>query len=152
MEGTLARRIEMKKAMLALSFAVAGMMLAGCQSLPNDLTASKTVYSGVLPCADCAGIRTTLTLYRDQHGKPSRYQLQMQYLGTPGKRSSHTDSGSWMATTTTLNGYQYPLYILNPQFPDAQQRFLRSARNAVEMVGADGKPADSGLNYTLMEQ
>src|SRR3546814_660566 len=134
MEGSLARRIEMKKAMVALSLAVASMMLAGCQVLPNNLTASKTVYSGVLPCADCAGIRTTLTLYRDQHDNPSRYQLRMEYLGTPGKRSSHTDSGSWMATTTTLNGYQYPLYILNPQLPDAQQRFVRSAKNAVEMV------------------
>ncbi len=142
----------MKNAIMALSLAVAGLMLAGCQTSPHDLTASKTVYSGVLPCADCAGIRTTLTLYRDQHGNPSRYQLQMQYLGTPGKRSSHTDSGNWMATTTTLNGYQYPLYVLNPKLPDAQQRFVRSAKNAVEMVGADGKPADSGLNYTLMEQ
>lgn len=140
----------MKEAMLALGLA-GSLALAGCQSVPDNPMASKTVYSGVLPCADCAGIRTTLTLYQDEDGNPSRYQMRMEYLGTSAD-IAHTDSGNWASTTTTLNGQQYPLYILDPRTKDGQQRFIRNARNAVELVGADGEPADSGLNYTLIRQ
>ena len=49
-------------------------------------------YSGVLPCADCPGIETTVTLHSDGH-----YERSMRYLGeTP---SLYTDAGtfSWDA-------------------------------------------------------
>ena len=55
--------------------AVLGCTVAfsGCQSQPEtpiNPTAQKEIYSGMLPCADCSGIRTTLTLYRDQYDSP----------------------------------------------------------------------------------
>src|SRR5699024_9299971 len=104
------------------------------------------------PCADCAGIRTTLTLYRDEDNNPSRYQMRMEYLGTAQAEVTHTDSGSWIATTTKLNGHQYPLFVLDPKAPGGQQRFVHNAKNAVEMLGAAGKLPASGLNHTLIQQ
>ena len=47
----------------------AAVLLSACQSQPEqpvNPTAQQITYSGMLPCADCSGIRTTLTLYRDQ--------------------------------------------------------------------------------------
>ena len=46
----------------------AALLLSACQSQPEEPvnpTAQQITYSGMLPCADCSGIRTTLTLYRD---------------------------------------------------------------------------------------
>ena len=50
----------MKKTLYALGLA-GTLGLAACQSQPIDPKASNTVYQGVLPCADCAGIKTTLS-------------------------------------------------------------------------------------------
>lgn len=141
----------MNKTIVTLGLA-AGLALAGCQTTPENPTASKTVYSGVLPCADCSGIRTTLTLYRDQDNKPSRYELRQQYLNGSQPKASHTDRGNWIATTTDMDGRQYPLYVLDPKSPDSQQRFVRNAKNAVEMLNAKGEHIQSGLNYTLIQQ
>ncbi|MEE2001886.1 copper resistance protein NlpE N-terminal domain-containing protein [Alkalimonas sp. MEB108] len=81
---------------LPASFLVASMLLLGCAepdvSLSADNGATAAVadaahnsrnaldwdgrYEGVLPCADCEGIKTKLTLQQD-----GRYQLESQYLG-----------------------------------------------------------------------
>lgn len=140
----------MKKAIATLGLA-AGLALAGCQTLPDNPIASKTVYSGVLPCADCSGIRTTLTLYRDQDNAPSRYEMRQQYLGG-ATQTSHVDRGNWAVSTTQMDGHQYPLYILNPHNPKGQQRFVRNAKNAVDMLDAKGQEIQSGLNYTLIQR
>ncbi|MEE2023965.1 copper resistance protein NlpE N-terminal domain-containing protein [Alkalimonas mucilaginosa] len=81
---------------LPTSFLVASMLLLGCAepdvslSADNGTTAAVADpahssrnaldwdgrYEGVLPCADCEGIKTKLTLHQDGH-----YQLETQYLG-----------------------------------------------------------------------
>lgn len=141
----------MKKAIVTLGLA-AGLALAGCQTLPDNPTASKTVYSGVTPCADCSGIRTTLTLYRNQDHQPSRYELRQQYLDGSKPKASHVNRGNWAASTTQLDGRQYPLYTLNPNDPEGQQSFVQNAKNAVEMLDANGQLIQSGLNYTLIQR
>ena len=51
-----------------------------------------------------------------------------------------------------LDGQSYPLYVLNPDEPEEQFRFVQNRRNAVEMLDADGQRIDSDFNYTLMQQ
>lgn len=140
----------MKKALLCLAL-VAGLALAGCQTTPLNPKASKTVYSGVLPCADCSGIHTTLTLYRNQDGHPSRYELRQEYVGAP-KATTHVDRGAWSAGVTRLDGQQYPLVILNPNESDGRQLFVQNARNAVERLDDKGQLIHSGMNETLIQQ
>ncbi|MDX9714606.1 MAG: ecotin family protein [Dissulfurispiraceae bacterium] len=48
------------------------------------------VYTGITPCADCAGIRTTVTLFKN-----NRFTYQMQYLGKDDDRV-YTDSGTFV--------------------------------------------------------
>lgn len=45
-------------------------------------------YTGIVPCADCEGIETTLTLE-----KPDSYTLKLKYLGKSD--SSYTSKGSF---------------------------------------------------------
>lgn len=80
----------MKKQLFLFMVTVAVVYLAGCQTRPtpssnNPMVDSHTsrisldwhgTYHGILPCADCAGIETWLTLHPDL-----TYHLQTHYLG-----------------------------------------------------------------------
>ena len=141
----------MKKALYTLGLART-LALAPCQSQPKAPKATSTVYQGVLPCADCAGIKTTLTLYRDQDGKASRYELDQAYLGKGREKDGNSDRGNWAVQRTDMDGRDYPVFVLNPDQPDDQMRFLQNATNAVELLNAEGKRINSEFNYTLMQQ
>lgn len=144
----------MKKA-LSIFTVAALFALAGCQSAPEpqpDPKASKTVYQGVLPCADCSGIQATLTLYRDQANQPSRFELRQEYLDGAKAGGSDVDRGNWIAERQSVDGKSYPLFILNPTDPTEQFRFLQKATNAVEMLNADSERIESDYNYTLMQR
>jgi uncharacterized lipoprotein NlpE involved in copper resistance len=53
-------------------------------------------YAGVLPCADCAGIRTELRLYAEQpSGQAVRYELTETYLGTRDGDRMFEREGRW---------------------------------------------------------
>src|SRR5512139_526001 len=54
-------------------------------------------YDGVLPCADCAGIRTELTLSQNpQTSEPTTYELTETYLGTMSQEEKPvTTRGRW---------------------------------------------------------
>lgn len=53
-------------------------------------------YVGTLPCADCAGIRTSLTLYTmGQGGLPLVYRMTRVYLGTPAGDRGEEYIGPW---------------------------------------------------------
>ena len=113
--------------------------------LPPNLLATKTTYRGTLPCADCAGIQNTLVLYQNEKGETSRYQLMQKYIG--GEALTVIERGDWQTRQDTLG----QIIVLSPNDPDASQQYLHNAANAIELLGRDGKPAESGLNYTLMK-
>ncbi len=140
---------------LSIFMVAALFALAGCQTAPEpqpDPKASKTVYQGVLPCAACSGIQTTLTLYRDQADQPSRFELRQTYLDGAKAGGSDVDRGNWIAERQSVDGKSYPLFILNPTDPAEQFRFLQKATNAVEMLNADSQRYESDYNYTLMQR
>ncbi|KGD66304.1 hypothetical protein Y5S_00776 [Alcanivorax nanhaiticus] len=147
----------MKKALIA---GLAAAVLAGCQSQqPVDEepvvinpTAQKAVYSGMLPCADCSGIRTTLTLYRDQFDAPTRFQLREEYLQGSKVGLTAVERGDWALENRIHNDRQMDLYIINPETPDAKRQYLRDAVNAVEQLDQDGNIIESNLNYRLLSK
>src|SRR5215831_4012358 len=70
---------------LSLSLVTAdGISLKAGAGQPNrgQKKGPKAVYEGVLPCADCEGIKTELTLYRKaESSDPATYRLSETYLG-----------------------------------------------------------------------
>lgn len=54
-------------------------------------------YSGILPCADCEGIQTTLTLNQDE-----TYQLEEVYLGKDDSSFNSTGAVQWDETGTII--------------------------------------------------
>lgn len=82
---------------LALAGALAAA-LAGCGVAPEPLPAleiedgRRMHWSGTLPCADCAGIQTTLVLARD--GDRQRWRMAETYL-TAGDGERFVQGGRW---------------------------------------------------------
>ncbi|MEQ3725148.1 copper resistance protein NlpE [Alcanivorax sp.] len=137
-------------AILGLTVAV-----AGCQSQPEapiNPTAQKEIYSGMLPCADCSGIRTTLTLYRDQHDSPTRFELREEYMSGSTVKLNAVERGDWASHKYQEGITQEDVYTINPDADDAQRQYLKDAVNAIEQLAPSGNRIESNLNYRLLSK
>lgn len=94
-------------------------------------------FAGVLPCADCEGIDTTLTLDAD-----FRFRLRSRYLGKPAGDNVVVDAGRFAAsdaaTRLALYGAGDTVVIFAVQGPEQLTR-----------LDTTGQPITSQLNYTL---
>lgn len=96
------------------------------------------VYEGVLPCADCRGIRTELTLFEDD----STYKLVEIYLGTPEGDRTVESEGTWTLRRPAI-------YQLHPGNAGEVRRYLIVDERRIRQLGGEGREDDSGLEYTL---
>ncbi|MGL4718190.1 MAG: copper resistance protein NlpE N-terminal domain-containing protein, partial [Kluyvera intermedia] len=96
----------MKKAILAI--AATGMLfgLFGCNNSemtalkptqPAELTPMQQSWRGVIPCADCEGIETSLFL-----GKDGTWVMNDHYQGVNREPSSFGSYGTWARTADKL--------------------------------------------------
>jgi heat shock protein HslJ len=132
------------------------MLLAGCVDIPTQAEIQAkppaaspaarmlagamlpALYEGVLPCADCAGIRYSLDIRADRV-----FFLRQTYLGKhDAAEESFDDIGVWSAS------------------PDAQAIILKGSREAaiqfsienpetLRKLDLEGKPIVSTLNYEI---
>ena len=139
-----------------VSLGVMLLSLAGCVDIPAASEVQPTppaaspaarmlagamlpaLYEGILPCADCAGIRYSVDLRADRV-----YFLRRTYLGKhDGVDESFDDIGVWSAS------------------PDAHAIILRGGREAplsfsiensetLRKLDVEGKPIVSALNYEI---
>lgn len=86
------------------------------------------MYAGTLPCADCAGIRTTVTF-----GPDGGVVLTSQY--ETDEPNSFSEGGVW----SMRNG------LITAALPDGNRYFRILSGDALEMVGADGKSSSSAM-------
>ena len=142
------------KTYLAAAVLGSAILVTGCQSKPPEEpvnpTAQKLTYSGMLPCADCSGIRTTLTLYRDQYDNPTRFELREEYLSGSKVELSASERGNWEAEKRLQGNMQYDIYTINPDDPDADRRYIKDVVNAIEQLDQDGNRIESNMNYRLL--
>lgn len=92
---------------------------------------------GVLPCADCDGIQTTLTLSRE--AGDARFVLEEVYLG-PGESPRFETRGAWREEAGGL-------YHLDPGGLDLRLRPVEDG--GLEVLDADGRPLADGPDYHL---
>lgn len=114
-----------------LTMAIFAVSLAGCSS--DSKVAG--LYEGVIPAADCPGIKIELML-RDN----GRYTMNSEYLE---RDISFSESGGYSVSGDTVS--------LSTTDGDAfRYRFLKSGGN-LRMLDADGHTIDGVLkdNYTL---
>jgi copper homeostasis protein (lipoprotein) len=155
------RRFPIAAALVAIALAIAGCTPASDASAPVEQASPATpaavsaqpvdasaatptygvgnfagVFTGTLPCADCPGIDTTLTLKPD--GSYASHQAYRE------RDSSFDDSGVWSVEAA---GKQVRLATKGPN-PQVRL-YAIAAYDRLRMLDADGKPIESGLDYSL---
>lgn len=105
-------------------------------------------FAGDLPCADCAGIRTELTLYGDLGAGERRFALRETYLGPVDGGRPRETRGQW----TPRRGDGEVAMLLELVDLDGTVRRFEVAGRDLRMLDRDGRRIDSRLNYTLARQ
>ena len=133
----------MKKAILAI--AATGMLfgLFGCNhsevntlkpTQAAELTPMQQSWRGVIPCADCEGIETSLFLEKD-----GTWVMNERYQGVRDEPSSFASYGTWARTADKL--------VLTDS--KGEKSYYRAKGEALEMLDREGNPIESQFNYTL---
>ncbi|CAM3829696.1 copper homeostasis/adhesion lipoprotein NlpE [Xenorhabdus thuongxuanensis] len=116
---------------------------AGCQNTSitqeNAVSQEKSqptenVFSGVVPCADCAGIETTLQLAKD-----GTYILGQTYLEAKHEENTFFETGHWV-----INGKKI---VLSDQ--DGKKSYYLTKGENLTMLDINGDPIESSFNYEL---
>jgi copper homeostasis protein (lipoprotein) len=132
-----------KSAIFSVVAASALFVLMGCHNRaemevlePTQAEALKPMqqsWRGVLPCADCEGIETSLFLEKD-----GTWVMNQHYQGakTPSTFASY---GTWARTADKL--------VLTDTA--GEKRYFRAKGEGLEMLDMQGNPIVSQFNYTL---
>jgi eukaryotic-like serine/threonine-protein kinase len=141
------------KARLAARPLATGAAVRAQEPVPQSPPAGQHLvgfYTGTLPCADCSGIRTELSLFA--HGATSSgtasYWLRETYLGKPEKDATFESGGSW----TTQPGQDDPkttVYKLTEARSREDRFFLKVSDAELRMLDRSGRPIASKLDHTL---
>lgn len=112
---------------------------ASATEVPFDVKGFAGTFSGALPCADCPGIDTTVTLKPD-----GTYTLREVRQDKPGSLDS---DGTW---TAEENGKRVRL---DPNSKSEQDRvFAVTSSDEIESLDAEGKPLATAAPHALKRE
>lgn len=128
----------MSKLSITLFLAVGALSLLGCnnrsQSIEQVLQPMQQSYQGVLPCADCSGLDTSLFLDSD-----GTFILKEVYLGSRDGDQTFTEYGQWARTADKL-------VLTNRQ---GEKRYFHPVGKNLVMLDQQGLMIKSTLSYQL---
>lgn len=134
----------MKKILLSAMAAFTLFALIGCNNRSEvdviqstqvaELKPMQQSWRGILPCADCEGIETSLFLEKD-----GTWVMNERYQGVREEPSSFASYGTWARTADKL--------VLTDS--QGEKSYYRAKGDALEMLDREGNPIESQLNYTL---
>ncbi|TVP42643.1 MAG: META domain-containing protein [Gemmatimonadales bacterium] len=110
--------------------------------VPLYIPTTPTAWRGELPCADCAGIRSTLLLSPD-----GAFTLEEVYLGVSPERAATGDTVAATRGRWTLESGD--LHIRLDGGSDGPRYYRGTGERALRALDRSGGEIDSELNYTL---
>jgi len=108
-------------------------------------------YAGMLPCADCRGIYTSLTLRvsgRLQTGAGT-FSLSEEYLDTPEGNRRFDTSGRWNILRGTPTDLDTTVYQLDFDGVNRTIYVRRVGDQALQLLDREQRAIQSAANYTL---
>jgi copper homeostasis protein (lipoprotein) len=107
-------------------------------------------YAGTLPCADCEGIVTELSLERDRQGAVVGYRLRQTYLTTrPGERE-FSSAGPARGVQGIAGNPKAAGLRLEGARDDGPLLLLRLSPSVLELLDRDGRRIDSSHDHRLV--
>ncbi|WP_212001092.1 copper resistance protein NlpE [Chitinophaga sp. HK235] len=107
-------------------------------------------YTGTLPCADCNGILTTLSLEEQGPGGGQFFKLKEVYQGVKGKDQTFNSDGIYVILPSPSDNPDAVIIQLNPDKDQNLQRFYKKVgENELQQLDKDKQPIQSTLNYSL---
>jgi len=105
-------------------------------------------YHGVLPCADCPGIDTTVRLFAAADGAEGhgQYLIRRSYQE---RKSSYTEAGTWTLEKGTRDEASASVYVLKPKTGRGVTTFLRVGDDEIKQLDNDRKPFGGSVNFSL---
>lgn len=124
----------------------------GAQTSGESGEMVESSYEGILPAADCPGIRYSLTVRSGEHSGDGRFTLVMTYLeAEDGKDVSYTVEGDRFTQRGTPDDNDAVVWQLVPD--DASEGrynlLCEDGGERLTLLDADFRRIDSELNYTL---
>lgn len=116
-------------------------------TLPSTLLG---VYEGTLPCADCPGLQTKLTLnYNKELNVATTYTLEETYIDRNDNKPYIT-TGKWEMAQKNQGDLEETIYILNSDKPKEEQSYyLKASDTELKTLDSQMQPIDSLLNFSL---
>lgn len=133
---------------LAIALAAAGCATAETGGAPAAATAAEGPFVGTLPCADCEGIRTELTLYRAGRA-PAGFFLRETYLGKPQGANLFESIGPWQDVESRGAPVAGRLVRVDPYQPQERRSFVRVGTSTLELLDREERPIASRANLRL---
>lgn len=95
-------------------------------SLPSDTVATEKIeqYTGVLPCEDCQGIETFLSLAYDETSSEGTFVLKEKYLGKAANDSlgdGLINTGRFITKKDTLDTSKEYIHLIMSDRPDEDE-------------------------------
>ena len=116
---------------------------------------SVIVFEGSLPCADCIGIKTTLTLFQNKSKNQYSYKLHEVYLGQNNEKTFDT-YGKWIALKGTQEDPKAVVYQLSVQNEDPEDsdviNYLVINNNSIKLIDDEMNEFESKANYILIRK
>ncbi|MBV8254779.1 MAG: copper resistance protein NlpE N-terminal domain-containing protein [Chitinophaga sp.] len=120
----------------------------------NTVSTEKFItYSGTLPCADCGGILTQLTI-TSPDSIVHHFKMTETYQGLNNKGDQEFNSeGIYIVTKGSASDPNAVIITLNPDKDKNLQRYFQKiSEDELRMLDVDQKAIPSNLNYTLKKQ
>jgi copper homeostasis protein (lipoprotein) len=123
---------------------LASLALFSCTQRKVDLTNKEQVYQGIIPCADCPGIKSTLVLLPD-----STFTLTDEYLERQAEPVKTTGTFEMKHGFGEDTNAEY--LTLHPTGSGTSRFFVKYSNSPgeVTMLDGEGKAIKSDLNFTL---
>ncbi len=104
-------------------------------------------YRGVLPCADCPGIDTTVKLFAaTAQNTQGLYIIHRAYQD---RKSSYNETGAWTLEKGTPSDASASVYVLTPKTGSGVTNFLRVGNSEIKQLDNDRKPFAGTVNFSL---
>lgn len=125
-----------------------GQMQTPLKPEPVATSWQTATFEGTLPCADCAGIKTVLTLTLNKEGTGGAYQESSTYLGK-APSTSFDEKGTWKLEIRKEGSLDRSVYILSSQ-PGQTEAYEAKGVDQLVLLDQQMQPiTGSGLNFTL---